>query len=360
MRALVFTDLDTVVVQDVPGAAAGPGNVIIEVERAGICGSELHGISTPGSGFPRSSWATSSSASRRTAAPWRSSPSCRAGDCDLCRAGQPQICRSRALLGVHRAGGFAQRVAVPAANLHEIPPGLDWDRAALVEPVANAVHAWRLAGERARGPAGVIGLGPIGLACVEVARHLGSQAVDGADLSAPRRDVAAALGADQVGEALTREYDVVIDAVGTAGTRAASVERLIPGGVAVWLGLASPDSGFDATNAVRFEKTVRGSFAYHDEEFAEALAIAPGLDLSWSTTFPLDQGATVFTSHNAPGHHADQGAAGPQEDAASASAGTRRFLWVPRPSTESSTTSPARRNSTSSCLIEDSRRVYPC
>jgi threonine dehydrogenase-like Zn-dependent dehydrogenase len=64
----------------------------------------------------------------------------------------------------------------------------------------------------------------------------------------------------------------------------------------VWLGLASPNAGLDALSIVRFEKNVRGSFAYSDEEFVEAIDIAPSLDLSWSTTYPLDQGVEIFTA----------------------------------------------------------------
>ncbi len=104
------------------------------------------------------------------------------------------------------------------------------------------------------------------------------------------------LGADAVAEALDGEYDVVFDAVGSAATRAGSLEHLAPAGCTIWLGLASPDPGFDAAHLVRFEKQVRGSFAYRDDEFAAALAMAGDLDLSWSTTYPLDEGATIFTA----------------------------------------------------------------
>jgi threonine dehydrogenase-like Zn-dependent dehydrogenase len=200
------------------------------------------------------------------------------------------------LLGAHKAGGFAERVAVPRSLIHELPSGLDWDSAGMIEPLANAVHAWNLAGAPVGARVGVIGCGPIGLACLQVARHGGASVVDCADLSEDRRAVASSLGANVVSSSLEGEFDVIIDAVGSAATRNASLEHLIPGGTTIWLGLATPDANFDAAAAVRLEKTIRGSFAYTDDEFVAAIELAPNLDLSWSTTYPLDEGAQIFTA----------------------------------------------------------------
>jgi len=294
MKALVFTGPGVVEVRDVDDARAQQGEVIVHVERAGICGSELHGIATPGFRVPPlvmgHEFVGRLDDGRRVAI----NPLTSCGECDLCRRGRTQLCRSRQLLGVHRAGGFAERVAVPQNAVHEIPAGLSWDRAGLVEPIANAVHAWTQASAPIDERVAVIGCGPIGLACLEVARYFGAAEVTCIDLSRERRDVALALGAHAVADTLEGEYDAIFDAVGIAATRSSSVSHLIPGGVAVWLGLAQPGAGFDAMNAVRFEKTIRGSFAYSDAEFDQALSLAPDLALSWFTTYPLESGAEIF------------------------------------------------------------------
>ena len=296
MQALVFTDLGVVEVLDVPDAVALEGEVLVTVERAGICGSELHGIQTPGFRVPPlimgHEFVGRTQDGRRVAV----NPLSSCATCDRCNAGLPQLCRHRSLLGVHRAGGFAERVSVPSTSLHALPDGLDVERAALVEPVANAVHAWSLAGGPVGQRVGVIGCGPIGLACLEVARRQGAGEVVCADLASERRDLASAIGASEVTEALDGEFDVIFDAVGARTTRGSSIERLVPGGTTVWLGLASLDATFDAAHLVRMEKNVRGSFAYNDAEFAEAIEMASDLDLSWSTTYPLAEGATVFTA----------------------------------------------------------------
>jgi threonine dehydrogenase-like Zn-dependent dehydrogenase len=296
MKALVFTALGVVEVKDVDDVVPGDDEVIVHVERAGICGSELHGITSPSFRVPPlimgHEFVGTTDDGRRVAV----NPLISCGTCELCRRGETQLCRTRVLLGAHKAGGFAERVAVPRSLVHDLPSGLDWDSAGMIEPLANAVHAWNLAGAPVAARVGVIGSGPIGLACLQVALHGGASMVACADLSEDRRAVASSLGASVVSSSLEGEFDVIIDAVGSAATRNASLDHLIPGGITIWLGLATPDSNFDAAAAVRLEKTIRGSFAYTDEEFVAAIELASHLDLSWSTTYPLDEGAKIFTA----------------------------------------------------------------
>jgi threonine dehydrogenase-like Zn-dependent dehydrogenase len=296
MKALVFTTLGVVEVQDVDEVVAGDNEMVVHVERAGICGSELHGIKAESFRVPPlimgHEFVGTTDDGRRVAV----NPLISCGTCELCRRGETQLCRTRVLIGAHRHGGFAERVAAPRSLVHDIPENLDWDSAGLIEPIANAVHAWNLAGSPVGARIGVIGCGPIGLACLQVARHGGAATVACADLSEERRATASSLGANSVAATLDDELDIIFDAVGTATTRTASLDRLIPGGTAVWLGLATPNTNFDGAAAVRLEKTVRGSFAYTDDEFVAAIELAPHLDLTWATTYPLDQGAAIFTA----------------------------------------------------------------
>lgn len=294
---MVFSAPGTVQMQDVPEPDAGPGEVVVAVAAAGICGSELHGIRTPGFRTPPlimgHEFVGTAPDGRRVAV----NPVVSCDACDMCGRGRVQLCRSRSLIGIGRPGGFAERVAVPGHVLHELPAGLDWHRAALVEPLANAVHAWRLASPDDPRAVGIIGAGTIGLVCLLVAKATGGARVrvDVADTASGRLRLAERLGADAGTGRLDGEYDVVIDAVGTPGTRADSVERLRPGGTAVWLGLASGEPGIDPLGLIRSEKRILGSFAYGDDEFAEAIALATELQLDWATPFPLDHGAAIFT-----------------------------------------------------------------
>ena len=193
--------------------------------------------------------------------------------CDLCDRGLPHLCRNRQLIGVNRDGGFAERVSVPTDALRDIPDGLDWNTAALIEPLANAVHAWSLIGESPQ-RVGVIGAGPIGLACALLAASHGVEVVV-SDVSRLSSGNSEQLEAWTASTSLTGEFDGVIDAVGMPITRSSAVERCRPGGSAVWIGLAVDDVSLAGNPIVRGGKHINGSFAYTPEEFDEAVRLAP-------------------------------------------------------------------------------------
>jgi threonine dehydrogenase-like Zn-dependent dehydrogenase len=294
MRALVFTEPGRVVLRDEPSPVDVGDDVVLDVRAAGICGSELHGFRSVGMRTPPlvmgHEFAGITPDGRRVVV----NPLLSCGACPHCVAGRPQICAGRALIGVHRAGGFAEQVAVPGQTLHEIPASMGWTEAALVEPLANGVHAWGLAGS-AHGNVAVIGAGTIGLVCLLVARHAGCTEVVVADPSPQRRRVAAALGAQAVAALGPNEvFETVFDAVGLPATRAASTAGLASGGTAVWLGLATSEATVDGNDLVRAEKRVLGSFAYTDAEFAHAVELAGEVDLGWATDVPFDQAESMF------------------------------------------------------------------
>ncbi|MEV0632168.1 alcohol dehydrogenase catalytic domain-containing protein [Nonomuraea wenchangensis] len=296
MKALVFTAPGVVEPQDVPEPEVGPGEVLVHVVTSGICGSELHGVRTPGFRVPPLVMGHEFAGRTDDGRAVTVNPILSCGACDVCALGLPNVCRDRRIVGVHRPGAFAERVAVPAAAVVPVPDGLGWTAAGVVEPAANAVHAWRLAGRPAGARVGVIGAGAIGLTCLQAALSGGAASVEVADHAPGRLEIAARIGARATGPELTGEYDVVFDAVGAAATHQQSLARLRPGGAAVWLGLADHVAGYDAADLVRGEKRVLGSFAYDEADFAAALDLVAGWDLSWVETFPLAEGAAVFTA----------------------------------------------------------------
>ncbi|WP_214105731.1 zinc-dependent alcohol dehydrogenase [Acrocarpospora catenulata] len=293
MRALVFTRPSTVELLEVADPRPADGEVLVKVRAVGICGSELHGIRD--SGFRRPplvmghEFAGTTPDGRRVTA----NPLLSCGVCDQCRIGRDHLCRERAILGIHRPGAFAEYVAVPERALHPLPPAMSFETAALIEPLANGVHALNLARPAPGARIAVLGAGTIGLVCLLVARQLTDQVVV-CDLSAERLAVAERLGATAVTTELHGEFDVVVDAVGAAATHRMSVQHLRPGGTAVWVGLLSTDAAFDGQQIVREEKHVVGSYCYTAAEFAQAVTLAGEVALDWSTTFDLADGATIF------------------------------------------------------------------
>lgn len=293
MRALVFTGPGQVELRDEPAPTVGGDEELVTVRASGICGSELHGFRATGFRVPPlimgHEFVGTTADGRRVAV----NPLCTCGSCDSCSRDRPQLCRNRSLLGIHRPGGFAERVAVPKSSIHELSDGIPFSAAALIEPLANAIHAWSLLPEPPERVA-VLGAGTIGLLCATYARAQGCE-VQVTDPSGNRRAAADRLSL-QVAAEPAGEYDAVIDAVGVPASRQASIERTRPGGAAVWIGLAHDSVDIAGNTVVRGEKSIRGSFAYTPEEFAQAVALAPDLDLGWATEVPLGRAAEVFYS----------------------------------------------------------------
>jgi alcohol dehydrogenase len=290
---MVYTKPNTVELAEVDEPVAGPGEVVVEVVDFGLCGSELHGISKPGFRQPPLVMGHEFSARAPSGDNVAVDPVISCEQCDLCRGGRNEVCPERRIIGIHRPGAFAERVAVPERALHKLPDTVPVEKGALVEPLANALHAWRLAAGTSASTVGVLGAGSIGLSVLLVARHHGAR-TSITDLSPERLQLAARLGAAATGRDLDGQFDLVVDAVGATATRRASLEHLRPTGTAIWLGLLDPGPDFDALDLVRMEKRVVGSFAYSHGDFADAVALAAELDLSWATSFGLDQGPRIF------------------------------------------------------------------
>jgi threonine dehydrogenase-like Zn-dependent dehydrogenase len=299
MRAMVYSAPLTLEMQDVAEPSPGPGEVVVEVAAAGICGSELEGFASrspvrvPPLVMGHEFAGTVAGTGRRVAV----NPLVNCRDCDLCLLGATNVCRRRVLLGMNRPGGFAERVAVPERNLVDLPDDVSWSQAAMIEPLANAVHALRLATAHVPLPrrVGVLGAGAIGLAVVVAAVHRGIPEVHAVDLLEDKLTTVRAAGATWTGAALDGEYDVIVDAVGAPPTRAASLAHLRPAGAAVWVGLHSEEPQFDARDLIRGEKTVLGSFAYHHQDLAAAVPLARVVRPEWLESAELEQGVEAFT-----------------------------------------------------------------
>lgn len=218
MRAAVYYGPRDIRIEDVATPSVGAGQVVIEVDRNGICGSDLHtyvGSDTGGAamhvpgvvlghefaGTVREvgeGVTTVFEGDRVAVAPieW-------CGECWPCTQGWPNLCRRLAIYGGYRQplhGGLAPRAVVSARSLFSVPDELDLRAAALTEPVAVAVHAVR----RAPMPLGstvlVLGTGPVGLAVLQCARAAGAALVVASDLSVSRRAAALRFGATAVAD----------------------------------------------------------------------------------------------------------------------------------------------------------------
>ncbi|MDA8296704.1 MAG: alcohol dehydrogenase catalytic domain-containing protein [Actinomycetota bacterium] len=298
MLAMVYTAPLELKMLDVDEPTPARGEVVIEVAAVGICGSELEGFASksPFRVPPLIMGHEFSGRRMDTGEPVAVNPVVSCGGCDMCLRGMSNICRDRKILGIQRAGAFAQRVVVPERNCYLLPEDVPLVAAALVEPFANAIHAFRLLQQADPLPLriGVIGAGTLGYLVAWVAQDRGTPHIAVAELSPERRDIVQRSGSYTVSDHLEGEFDAIFDAVGSSATRRTSLELLRPGGTAVWLGLHGPEPGIDGLALIRDEKRVLGTFCYQDVDFRAAVARVAAVNPSALATHPLDEGVGVF------------------------------------------------------------------
>jgi L-iditol 2-dehydrogenase len=202
------------------------------------------------------------------------------GACAPCRAGRPQLCRDMTWV----LGGFAERIAAPAAALYAIPDGLDFAGAAMAEPLAACVHAVARAdgagGAAGARPAAVLGGGTMGLMIARLLVLEGRQ-VTLCDRHPERRAQAEALGAHAV-ERLGA-HELVFEAVGHPEAWRAAVEAAAPGGTVVLVGgcPAGTDVSLPTGPLHYDELDVRGAFHHSRAEVDRALGLLASGAVDW-------------------------------------------------------------------------------
>ena len=162
--------------------------------------------------------------------------------CRYCRDGRTHLCQSPEAIGVSLDGGLSEYTVVPAAQAYKVPDELPFEAAALTEPLACSLHALDRAELRTGQTVLVIGAGPIGLLCAELALTSGASRMLVSEPNPVRRERAAELGAEAVEPAEVRSgaADVVLECVGRPQTLRAAVDAASPGGRIVWVGVAAP------------------------------------------------------------------------------------------------------------------------
>jgi threonine dehydrogenase-like Zn-dependent dehydrogenase len=318
MQALLYTDSYELEVEELDAPSPDNDEVLVQVGAAGICASDVDGVS---SRSPRRSpplvmgheligsvIASGGDAGERFVGTLVAvNPQVTCGSCRWCRSGAENICQDRGLIGGTRPGGFAELVSVPVRCLHPVAAQTPREVAVLTEPLATCIHALARLPERFAGTAVVLGAGAIGMLATQLLRTVGTPRVIVSEPNRERRDLIAsvadaAVTPDEL-DALVLEFtdgvgaDISIDAVGTTSSRPDSLRVVRPGGSAVWLGMHAPAATIPGFEVVVGERSVLGSFAYTDVEFASALRLLEGGVLEPAVSarlVPLAESDAVF------------------------------------------------------------------
>ena len=287
MRAFVLHGPGTATVEDVRAPVAAPGEVVVDVERVGVCGTdvefftgEMAYLHEGHSSYPMRlghEWAGTVAAVGNGVDPaWlgrRVMGDTMIGDgtCRRCRRGRQHVCEHRHEVGIRggRPGALAEQLAVPASSLHALPDGVDAVLGALVEPGGNSWRAARAANAGPGDRALVLGPGTIGLLAAMFLRAAGAE-VHLLGHTEQSLAFAGSVGFEHVWTERTLPdlpFDAVVEASNAAHLPARALDLVEPSGRLVYIGLAGSPSLIDTRTLALKDVTAVG-----------ILSASPGLD----------------------------------------------------------------------------------
>ena len=290
MRALVFGGPLVLAVEERPTPEPGPGEVRLHIDAVGVCGSDLHGYTgDTGRRHPGQIMGHEIGATVDVAADGSPPEGARAtvhpvlfcGKCRYCLRGETNLCVTRQVIGVNPElqGAFADYMVVPAINVIPVPDAPS-EHAAMVEPLAVALHAARRGGVTPGDTVLVTGGGAIGIASLLAAKREGAERVFLSEPLAHRRELAESLGAivldpaavdvaDAMMDATDGGADVALEAVGLAPTIDAAVRSTRRDAAVVMVGMGLPRIELDLFAVVVEERRLIGTFCYSQADFIE-------------------------------------------------------------------------------------------
>lgn len=297
MKALVWRE--NLNVEEAPSPPPPPpGWATVKVRCAGICGSDLTITAgkhprakpplIPGHEFMGIVAALNSADAASGPAPGSRvvvEPLLACGQCRPCRNGFEHVCEKLRLLGVETDGGFAEFVNAPLNRIYPLPPGIPDEDAAMIEPLAVAVHAATFAPARRDDIIAVLGAGPIGLLIAQVCRASGTENIFIFERAPFRLRLAEQLGfrtvntAERDPAAALRELtggrlaDITFEAAGADATVAMMIPMTAVKGRIVMVALPKHACAAEFRDLAYREQTIFGVRIYAKGNFATAIRL---------------------------------------------------------------------------------------
>lgn len=297
MKCVAIENAKNLVIKEIEEPISNGKDVLIHVEKCGICGSDIHnwdagepkglvmGHEFCGTVIDPGSREDLTVGDKVTALPI--SP---CGVCDACITGNPQYCQStwsEAIgLSLENPGGFTSKILVRPDMVLKVPDNMSDIETAMVEPLGVALHAVHLANIQVGAKVLVIGGGIIGLTCAQLAKKEGASSVILTETNPARGDKAIALGVvdeyylatdeKTVPELISKTgggFDVVLECVGNAPAVNSSFTLVKPGGTVVLVGVSNEALSIYTILPVMKELTIKGAIGYTKKEFADCISL---------------------------------------------------------------------------------------
>jgi len=308
MKALVKSKSEPGLwLEDVPRPEVGINDVLIKVERTGICGTDLHiykwdawakkTIPVPlvvGHEFVGEIVAVGSNVADFHPGEIVSGEGhvvC--GRCRNCLAGRRHLCKDTKGIGVNRPGAFAEYIALPMTNVWHHDPSIDRDVAAIFDPFGNAVHtalSFDVLGEDVL----ITGAGPIGVMAAAVVRHAGARHVVVTDVNPYRLDLAIKMGATialdvrtgtlaetQKKLGMKEGFDVGLEMSGNPAAFRDMLANMCHGGKIAMLGIPDGDMAIDWNLVIFNMLTIKGIYGreMYETWYQMTVMLQSGLDI---------------------------------------------------------------------------------
>ncbi len=308
MKALVKThDAPGLWLEDVPEPEIGINDVLIKVDRTGICGTDVHihnwdawarkTVPVPlvvGHEFVGEIVAVGSNVSDfRPGEIVSGEGHVVCGRCRNCMAGRRHLCKDTKGIGVNRPGAFAEYIALPMANVWHHADDIDRDLAAIFDPFGNAVHTaltFDILGEDVL----ITGAGPIGCMAAAICRYAGARHVVVTDVNPWRLELAKTLGATRVVDVrherlaevqrelgMSEGFDVGLEMSGNTSAFREMLENLCHGGKVAMLGIPSEEIAIDWNTVVFNMLTISGIYGrrMYETWYKMTVMLQGGLDI---------------------------------------------------------------------------------
>ncbi len=273
----MVTGPGTSTVTEVPPPETTPGQVVVDVARVGVCGTdaefftgEMAYLHQGHASYPLRlghEWCGTVASTGPDVDPaWlgvrvTGDTMLGCGHCARCRTGRQHVCENRFEIGIRGGfpGALAEQLAVPVTALHRLPDEIDDTAGAMVEPGGNALRAVRAAGLAPGDRLLVLGPGTIGLLAARFALARGAEVhllgLPGRGLEFARAQGLSAFTADEIPD---QPWDAALDASHSAAMPAFALDRVEPGKRVVYIGLSGTPSSIDTRTMVIKDVTAVG------------------------------------------------------------------------------------------------------
>jgi L-iditol 2-dehydrogenase len=296
MKQAIMTAPGEITIQEVEAPTPGEGEVLLRVQRIGVCGSDVHVYhgKHPYTGYPVVQ-GHEFSASLEAAGPGvsglkpgmkvTSMPQIVCGVCEPCKRGDYHICDQLKVQGFQAPGCAQELWVTDASTIIPLPDTFSYEQGAMVEPVSVAVHAVRRAGSVQGKNVAVLGAGPIGNLVAQVAKARGANVLV-TDVSDFRLDIARQCGLENcvnptkesLREAVVRtfgpaSYQVGFECVGIEATMTDAIETIAKGGTIVVVGVFGEKPRVDMGLVQNNELNLVGTLMYKKEDYEDAVTL---------------------------------------------------------------------------------------